>query len=259
VDAAELGEMSWPEMLEAGLGGQVAAGDATISLLYIRDDTIGELLMGPGAFKAAVAKAGERVHEHHLMLLGIDGPRALGPLPRVFFVQGADTLRATQDDFVDGGGMSLGRLEGAFRRAGLLLVEHALDVSAPFQIGLGRCCGDPPVTADYVLHEPIPAVAAAAGSATGSAGSGGGGAGGDAAPEASPVAGERSAYGEPVASGAEAAAAAPPEAASPAPPEPEEGPSPLVRVLGVFLLTGLGIGGAAVLAVRARARATRGR
>jgi hypothetical protein len=266
IEAAELEPLSWGEMLEAGLAGQVTAGDVTVSLTYIRNEPIGELLMGPGAFRSAMAKVGERGYEHHLMLLGIDGPRALGPPPRVLFVQGADTIRPAPGDFIDAGGISLGKLEGAFRRPVLLLVDHALDVSAPFRIGLGQCCGNPPVTADYVLQEPIPAVVAAS-TAGGSkavgrttAGRTTAGASADAPSEAGPA-------GAPVGVGAEATADVSAEGARAtsrdAPDEPTasgadderaDGFSPLVRVAGLFLLTGLAIAGVAAAASSARTR-----
>jgi Na+-translocating ferredoxin:NAD+ oxidoreductase RnfG subunit len=252
IEPSELGRMSWGEMLEAGLGGQVSAGDVTISLTYLRDDAIGELLLGPGAFQTAVAKVGERVHEYHLMLLGIDGVRALGPLPRVFFAQGADTIRPTREDFIDAGGITLGGLEGAFRRPVLLLVDHALDVSAPFRIGLAQCCGNPSVTADYVLQEPIPTVAADLAPSAG-----------EAPTRAAP------ADAEPAVASAEAptsAGASPRRAVDPPKPTPTSaeadgtaGLPPWVQVSGLLLLTGLAIAGVAALASSARTRGERRR
>jgi hypothetical protein len=244
IPTAELARLSWAEMLDAGLGGQVTAGDATISLTFLRDDEIGELLIGPGSFRAAVNEVGERVHEYHLMLLGVDGPRFLGPPPRVLFVQGADTLRPAREDFIDLGAIGLGTLEGSFRRPMLLLVEHALDVSAPFRIGLGRCCGDPPVLGDYVLQEPIPEVAPVVASAPGESG-------GDAAPT-------------PETSAKPNAASARPDALEGMPepvPAPdamregvEPGLSPALRVGGILLLTALGIAGVARVAASRAAR-----
>jgi hypothetical protein len=255
----ELANLTWGEMLEAGLGSAVTAGEVTISLTFLRDEAMGGLLMGPGAFQTAVAKAGERVHEHHLMLLGVDGVRALGPLPRVFFAQGADTIRPGREDFIDAGGISLGNLEGAFRRPVLLLVDHALDVSAPFQIGLGRCCGDPPVTADYVLQEPIPTVAPAMAAAVGvpSAEPAAGAATGPSGAE-SPTIGAASATAQ-APSGADATGGATVE--DPLASLEEERAaslSPWVRVSGILLLTGLAIAGVAVLASRARVRGAGG-
>jgi hypothetical protein len=238
-------------MVEAGLGAQVTAGEATISLTFLRDHEIGELLMGPGAFQAAVTKVGERVHEYHLMLLGVDGPRALGPPPRVLFVQGGDTLRPAADDFIDAGGISLGKLEGAFRRPMLLLVDHALDVSAPFRIGLGQCCGNPPVLGDYVLQEPIPEVASVLAPA-------GGAPAGGSSIRAMPDSLDGAGAADEVSSPAEGSATTPTPVDAIGQNVQEEhasGLSPVMRLTGILLLTALAIAGVAAVARGAARRA----
>lgn len=161
ISLEELQPLSWADLLGRGMARQLAIEEVTVAVAFLRDARVGELLMGSTRFSEALAKAGERADDRHRMVLGIDGPRALGPLPKLFFVQDADTIRVGQSDFVDAGTIAEGPLEGVFRRPGLLLVDRALDVTAPFQVGLQRCCGAAPVVTEYVVHEPVAALASA--------------------------------------------------------------------------------------------------
>jgi hypothetical protein len=248
--------MTWADMLEQGMAGQVGYGDVNVSVMYVRDRALGELLMGV-PFLVALDALGENVHDRHLMVVGIDGSRSLGPLPRLFLAQAGDTLPLTSQDFMDLGAITAGKLDGVFQRPGLWLVKRSLDLSAPFQVGLRRCCGDPPVSVEYVVEEPAPPAASSrqpgrvetAAPTPPSA---------DAAEPASPM---------PPATPASAGSASPgtlvelePASASSSPPAAPEasGPTPLIRLAAVFGLTTVVLVGAALLGGRRRARSPRG-
>ena len=139
----ELSRLSWLEMLSRGLAEQVVSlerGFATlfVSLAYLRDEAVGEILLGPANsldvrdwYAKASAEGG------HLMMLGVDGSAPYGFRPQsVFFVQEDDTVWVSPEHFFEVSATAGGTVEGRFDRVGLLLVERALDVTRPFTIML---------------------------------------------------------------------------------------------------------------------------
>jgi hypothetical protein len=156
-----LSRTSWSELVAARMAVRVVMPDLTVSLLYVRDPAFGEALMGL-PFRSVYDALGESVHERHLLVVGFDGPRAAGPLPRIFVAQSGDTLTLVPDDFMELRAITAGTLAGAFARPGLWLVRKSLDPTLPFQVGVRRCCGDPPVVADYALGPAVPAARARA-------------------------------------------------------------------------------------------------
>ena len=139
----ELSRLSWLEMLSRGLAEQVVSterGFATlfVSLAYLRDEAVGEILLGPANSQDVrdwYAKAS--TEGGHLMMLGVDGSGPYGFRPQsVFFVQEDDTVWVSPEHFFEVGAAAGGTVEGQFDRVGLLLVERALDVTRPFTIML---------------------------------------------------------------------------------------------------------------------------
>ena len=136
----ELRGLTWVEMLNVGLAQQisyVSSGLARIevSLIYLRDDTVGEILLGPGQFREARRTAGSRAEEKHVILLGIDGNEARTFRPQsLFFVQDADTVWVTEEDYFSMGAPTGGKVEGQFSQVGLLLVDPALDAARSFTV-----------------------------------------------------------------------------------------------------------------------------
>ena len=136
----ELRGLTWVEMLNLGLAQQisyVAGGLARmdVSLIYLRDDTVGEILLGPGQFREARQTAGSKAEERHVILLGIEGNDARGFRPQsLFFVQDADTVWVTEEDYFSMGAPTGGTVEGQFSQAGLLLVDPTLDTARSFTI-----------------------------------------------------------------------------------------------------------------------------
>ena len=139
----ELSRLSWSEMLSRGLAAQVVSmerGFATlfVSLAYLRDEAVGEILLGPASFQDVRDRYAEASAEgRHLMMLGVDGSAAGRFRPQsVFFVQEGDTVWVSPEHFFEVNAAMGGTVEGQFHRVGLLLVERALDVTRPFTIML---------------------------------------------------------------------------------------------------------------------------
>ena len=137
----ELSRLSWFEMLSRGLAKQVVSmerGFATlfVSLAYLRNEAVGEILLGPASFqevgdRSAEASAGGG----QLMMLGVDGNAPSGFRPQsVFFVQEGDTVWVSPEHFFEVSAATGGTVERQFDRVGLLWVEGALDVTRPFAI-----------------------------------------------------------------------------------------------------------------------------
>ncbi len=140
ISPVELRGLTWVEILNRGLAQQisyVAGGLARmdVSLTYLRDDTVGEILLGPGQFRDARQMAGSRAEEEHVILLGVDGNDAGSFRPQsLFFVQDGDTVWVTEEDYFSMGAPAGGKVEGQFRQVGLLLVDSALDVARSFTV-----------------------------------------------------------------------------------------------------------------------------
>ena len=140
ISLEELRVLTWVEILNLGLAQQisyVAGGTVRIdvSLIYLRDDTVGEILLGPGQFGEAREMAGSRAEEEHVILLGIDGNDTGMFRPQsLFFVQDADTVWVTEEDYFSMDAPAGGTVEGQFRQVGFLLVDSALDAARSFTV-----------------------------------------------------------------------------------------------------------------------------
>ncbi|MEX1258389.1 MAG: 4Fe-4S binding protein [Gemmatimonadota bacterium] len=167
ISVEALERLTWPEIENLGLARQIVAeGQGTnppsISLAYLRDLEMAELLLGPTRFSGTLERAGARADSTHLMFLGLNGSDvALFRFERLSFVQGTDTIRVANSDFATAGILPDGRAQGEFRRAGLLLVDRALDVRRPFTIVLTPNETSGPFTAEYQAYDSPAAVASA--------------------------------------------------------------------------------------------------
>jgi hypothetical protein len=136
----EFRALTWVEILNLGLAQQisyVAGGLArlNLSVTYLRDDIVGEILLGPDQFREARQMAGSRTEEEHVILLGIDGNDARTFRPQsLFLVQDPDTIWLTEEDYFPLGAPAGGKVEGQFSQVGLLLVDPALDVARSFTV-----------------------------------------------------------------------------------------------------------------------------
>ena len=141
VRLAELDRLLWAEMLNRGLATQVSVPDGPIrmvlSMVYLAEPALGEILVGATNFQAGLDTLGTREEEHHMMLMGLGGEdpfffRTSG----LTFVQGADTIAVPSEDLVMFPLLRDGKLQGEVRRSGLLYVDGTLDLSQPFEVVL---------------------------------------------------------------------------------------------------------------------------
>jgi ferredoxin/Na+-translocating ferredoxin:NAD+ oxidoreductase RnfG subunit len=160
IDLEELDELSWAEIMQAGLASQVvvegaSTPTATVSIIYLRDPEMGELIMGPTRFGEGMTRAADQIQDRHLMVIGIDGAQALQfRVASLFFAQEGDTLRVATGDFFTSGIISEGKMERESRRPGLLLVDRELDLDRPFVFGVDLGPDQEPATTEYVVNPP---------------------------------------------------------------------------------------------------------
>lgn len=82
IDLDELDALSWEEMLLDGLAQRVLiqAQDSTqqlaLSLVYLREPAVGEMLLGPSRFREGFEGLATRAEEDHLMMFGLSGADA---------------------------------------------------------------------------------------------------------------------------------------------------------------------------------------
>ena len=81
VPLAELEGLSWTQMLLRGMAQRILVLDedrtaVDLTLVYLRDDAVAELLIGPEMLSEVLEQAGALAHERHLVLAGVDGPSA---------------------------------------------------------------------------------------------------------------------------------------------------------------------------------------
>jgi NAD-dependent dihydropyrimidine dehydrogenase PreA subunit len=133
-----LDRLSWTELIYRGVVQQIQVLDkgriaATLSLLYLRDEAVAELVIGPRILADVHARAGARVSGRHLVVAGLDGPLGGGVnLARLSIVQDQETVRVGEDDVLLFGPPREGKMDGQVTFTRVLLVDSAVDVSRPF-------------------------------------------------------------------------------------------------------------------------------
>ncbi len=138
VKAEELEDASWLELSSRGLVQKMdvledGVSRIQISLLRIRNDDVGQALLGPGTWQEVVEKAGERLVPDHVWMLGVDGGlSALFRASAFSLVQGDDTVKLRSGAAVMAGSPREGLVDGQFRDVGILMVDTAVDVRRPF-------------------------------------------------------------------------------------------------------------------------------
>lgn len=151
----EIKRLSWPQLMLRGLGQQIAVLEngrtiADVTLTYVRDEAVAELLMGPTMFAEALERAGPSGSERNLVLAGVDGPAAGAlNLARLSMVQGADTVALAPSDVLLFGPPSEGKLNRQFRMMRVLLFDDAVDMTRPLSFVLDLRPGLPVFTVAY--------------------------------------------------------------------------------------------------------------
>jgi Pyruvate/2-oxoacid:ferredoxin oxidoreductase delta subunit len=142
VRADQLEPLTWAQILVRGLVQQVTVLDrgraaATLTFFYLRDASVGEVLMGRSTFAEAMSRAGARAQGRRMFLVGADGPMAGGlNLERLAVVQNGDTMRVGADDIFIFGPPVEGKVDGQLQFMRVVLMDGALDMSRPFRYEL---------------------------------------------------------------------------------------------------------------------------
>jgi NosR/NirI family transcriptional regulator, nitrous oxide reductase regulator len=142
IGLAELSRLSWIGMLDRGLARRVVflergLARMEVSMMYLRDRAVGELMLGSGPFQSAVDRAGSRADEDRLLMLGIEGSGVdVFGGQTLFLVQERDTIWVSRDNVVMVGAAIGGKIEGQFGQVGILLVGPDFDVTRSFAIVL---------------------------------------------------------------------------------------------------------------------------
>ncbi len=137
VAAAELERLSWAEMPLRGMVQRILVLDeertvADLSLAYLRDQAVAEILIGPGMLREVLERAGPLAQERHLVLVGVDGPFAGAlNLGRLSIVQAADTVTLGPDEVFLFGPPRAGKLDGQVGLSRVLLFDRAVDMTQP--------------------------------------------------------------------------------------------------------------------------------
>ncbi len=138
VTLGELERLSWTQMLLRGLVQQILVLDdertaTDLTLLYLRDEAVAEILIGPGMLGEVLERAGPLARERHLVLAGVDGPLAGAlNLARLSIVQAGDTVGLAPPEVLLFGPPREGKLDGQVRMARVLLVDRVVDMTRPF-------------------------------------------------------------------------------------------------------------------------------
>ena len=152
---AELEGLSWTQMLFRGLVQQILVLDeertaTDLTLLYMRDEAVAEILIGPVMLGEVLERAGPLARERHLVLAGLDGPLAGAlNLGRLSMVQACDTVGLAPPEVLLFGPPREGKLDGQVRMVRVLLVDRAVDMTRPFTFVLDLGPGLGLFSADY--------------------------------------------------------------------------------------------------------------
>ena len=136
ITLGEVERLSWTQMLLRGLVQQILVLDdertvADLTLVYLRDEAIAEILIGPGMLGEVLERAGPL--ERHLVLAGVDGPLAGAlNLARLSIVQDGDTVGLSRPEVLLFGPPREGKVDGQVRMLRVLLVDRVVDMTRAF-------------------------------------------------------------------------------------------------------------------------------
>lgn len=135
-----LEEQSWEEMKESGLVKEfsVLLDDQTelnLSLAFMGNEALGELLVGPDDYSRAEREASNRVPDGSMLLVGIDGNASM-PFrqERLAITQGDAVYNIERRRFVYVGSADYGKIAGQVRFAGAIVMSSDIDLSQPFTV-----------------------------------------------------------------------------------------------------------------------------
>ena len=131
---------SWGEMKESGFVKEfpILLEDLTqlnLTLAFIGNEALGELLVGPDDYSRAEREASNRVEDGNMLLVGIDG-NASTPFrqERLAITQGDAVYNIERRRFVYVGSADHGKIAGQVRFAGAIVMSSDIDLSQPFTV-----------------------------------------------------------------------------------------------------------------------------
>ncbi len=131
---------TWEDMIETGLVRQfpILLGDLTelnLSIAFIGNEGLGELLVGATDYSRADREASTRVSNGNMVLVGIDG-NASSPFrqERLAVMQGEEVYPIERRRFVYVGSADEGKIAGQVRFAGAMVLSDSIDLSQPFKV-----------------------------------------------------------------------------------------------------------------------------
>jgi len=131
---------SWGEMKESGFVKEfpILLEDLTqlnLTLAFIGNEALGELLVGPDDYSRAEREASNRVEDGNMLLVGIDG-NASTPFrqERLAITQGDAVYNIERRRFVYVGSADDGKIAGQVRFAGAIVMSSDIDLSQPFTV-----------------------------------------------------------------------------------------------------------------------------
>jgi NosR/NirI family nitrous oxide reductase transcriptional regulator len=131
---------SWEEMKESGLVKEfpILLEDLTelsLTLAFIGNEALGELIVGPDDYSRAEREASNRVEDGNMLLVGIDG-NASTPFrqERLAITQGDAVYNIERRRFVYVGSADNGKIAGQVRFAGAIVMSSDIDLSQPFTV-----------------------------------------------------------------------------------------------------------------------------
>lgn len=151
----ELERLSWTQLLLRGLAQQILVLDqgrtaTDLTLVYLRDESVAEVLLGPDLLEAVLERAGPAARERHLVLAGADGAMAGAlNLARISIAQAGDTVGLSPSDVLLFGPPRQGKLDGQVRFVRVLLVDPAVDMTQPLTFVLDLRPGFGVFSAEY--------------------------------------------------------------------------------------------------------------
>jgi NosR/NirI family nitrous oxide reductase transcriptional regulator len=131
---------SWEEMKESGFVKEfpILLEDLTelnLTLAFIGNEALGELIVGPDDYSRAEREASNRVEDGNMLLVGIDG-NASTPFrqERLAITQGDSVYNIERRRFVYVGSADDGKIAGQVRFAGAIVMSSDIDLSEPFTV-----------------------------------------------------------------------------------------------------------------------------
>ncbi|MBL4582713.1 MAG: 4Fe-4S binding protein [Gammaproteobacteria bacterium] len=131
---------SWEEMKESGLVKEfpIVLEDLTelhLTLVFMGNEALGELLVGPDDYSRAEREASNRVQDGSMLLVGIAG-NASTPFrqERLAITQGDAVYNVERRRFVYVGSADAGMIANKVRFAGAIVLSSDIDLSQPFTV-----------------------------------------------------------------------------------------------------------------------------